>query len=251
MVKKGWHHSEESKQKMSKSHNSISEFKKGHIMSEETRRKISEANKGRILSKEHKKKISEAHLKNPVWLGKKLSEEHKRKLSEAHKGQHPWNTGKIINEEQKIKMSISHKGIHSSPKTEFKKGQIPWIKGKCHTEETRKKLSEARLNRILPNKDTSIERKMQDELASREIGFYKHYPIIGQPDIAFPDKKITIFCDGDYWHGKREGRKESDARINEQLRNEGWLVLRYWEHEINDNVEGVVDEIEWKLEVVK
>lgn len=33
-------------------------------------------------------------------------------------------------------------------------------------------------------------------------------------------------------------------KFNEQLRNDGWLVLRYWEHEINANVEDCVDEIE-------
>jgi hypothetical protein len=32
--------------------------------------------------------------------------------------------------------------------------------------------------------------------------------------------------------------------VNEYLRNRGWLVLRYWEHEINANIESVVNEIE-------
>ncbi|QLJ53449.1 MAG: hypothetical protein Sv326_1274 [Candidatus Fermentimicrarchaeum limneticum] len=113
----------------------------------------------------------------------------------------------------------------------------------------KKKIRNARLYYIFPRKDTSIERKVQNELSNREIGYYKHYPVIGQPDIAFPDRKIAVFCDGDYWHGKRRDVRERDTRINEKLRNEGWLVLRYWEHEINTNTEALVDEIE--LEVVK
>jgi len=39
-------------------------------------------------------------------------------------------------------------------------------------------------------------------------------------------------------------RKMSLARQTKILQEKGWLVLRYWEHEINDNAEGCVDEIE-------
>ena len=35
-----------------------------------------------------------------------------------------------------------------------------------------------------------------------------------------------------------------DKEQNKELQENGWLVLRYWEHEINNNIEGVVDEIE-------
>ena len=49
----GTHHSEESKQKMSKAH-------KGQSPSEETRKKLSEAQKGTHHSEETRKKISEA-----------------------------------------------------------------------------------------------------------------------------------------------------------------------------------------------
>jgi len=52
---KGKHHSEETKQKMSKTRQ-----EKHFRHSEETKRKISEANKGRIRSEETKQKMSEA-----------------------------------------------------------------------------------------------------------------------------------------------------------------------------------------------
>lgn len=117
------------------------------------------------------------------------------------------------------------------------------MKENHRTPEFREMERKIRLNQIFPLKDTSIEVTVQQELASRNIQFQKHYPVIGQPDIAFLDKKIAIFCDGDYWHNRLEQVKR-DTRVNEQLRNAGWLVLRYWEHEINANVEGVVDKIE-------
>jgi len=65
--------------------------RKGYKHSEETKNKISESKKGKKLPKEHGMKVSKA-LK-----GRKLSEEHKRKMSYANKGKkHPnWKGGKI------------------------------------------------------------------------------------------------------------------------------------------------------------
>lgn len=79
-------------------------FKKGHIVSWETRKKISlrlKGNKNSVgkthkLSEETKRKMSESRKgKIPFWLkGKKLSLEHRRKLSESHKGIPNSNKGK-------------------------------------------------------------------------------------------------------------------------------------------------------------
>lgn len=66
--KKGKHHSEESKKKMSIA-------KKGKKFSEETKKKMSESQKGKHLGPS--------------------SEEWKRKISEARKGKHWYNNGKI------------------------------------------------------------------------------------------------------------------------------------------------------------
>lgn len=102
--------------------------KKGHIVSEETRRKISESGKGRIpwnkwkggyklggRPEEVKRKISEK-LK-----GRKLSEDHRKKISNIRKG-------KKQSEETKKKRSIIMKKYvkKNKPKHLFKKGDIPW-----------------------------------------------------------------------------------------------------------------------------
>jgi hypothetical protein len=101
----------------------ISEAKKGHLVSEETRKKISESFKkrgghpfrGTILSKEHKEKISIANK------GKKRTEEAKKNISLAHIGintkeNHPmW--GKKHSEESKMKISKSHTGLKHSKET--------------------------------------------------------------------------------------------------------------------------------------
>ena len=67
-----------------------SEAKKGKHHSEEHKQKISIAMKGRIFSEETKQKLSEANK------GKKRTEEHKRKISEANKGKLPPNKKSIL-----------------------------------------------------------------------------------------------------------------------------------------------------------
>jgi group I intron endonuclease len=83
----GYNHTEETKQKMSKT-------RKGKRLSEETKIKIGLKSQGRKHTKESKKKMSE------IKKGKKYSEETKRKVSEANKG-------RKHNEEAKLKMAIS------------------------------------------------------------------------------------------------------------------------------------------------
>lgn len=74
----GYHHTEESRRKMSESH-------RGKHLSEETRRKMSESRKGRQFSEETRRKISEAHKgkKRPDLMGHEVSQETRRKISEA------------------------------------------------------------------------------------------------------------------------------------------------------------------------
>lgn len=102
-----WHHTEETKSKMSVAHtgkkhseearHKMSESRKGMKLSDEAKKKIGDANRGKVVSDEAKHRISEANK------GKTLSEETKRKLSEAHKG-------RVVSEETRRRMSEAHKG---------------------------------------------------------------------------------------------------------------------------------------------
>jgi len=139
-------------------------FTKGHILSEETKKKIGEASKGRHHTEESKEKMSEIAKGNKKWLGKHHSEESRQKISITHTGMHP-------SEESRKKMSESHKGQvgfykgkHLSSETRKKiseslKGRVAGMKGKCHSIETRKKLSEAHKGKC-PSKET--RRKMSE-----------------------------------------------------------------------------------------
>ncbi|WP_284042896.1 very short patch repair endonuclease [Actinoplanes sp. M2I2] len=72
-----------------------------------------------------------------------------------------------------------------------------------------------------------------------------------RPDIVFTRRKVAVFVDGCFWHVcPQHGRQpttnewywtpklrrnmERDERANEALRQEGWSVVRVWEHEALD-----------------
>ena len=101
------------------------------------------------------------------------------------------------------------------------------------------------------SKDTKPELIAFAELKSRGMTFQRHYEKApGKPDIAKPRKKLAVFIDGDFWHGRELDRviakygeesswvtklRRNIARDREQeaaLRASGWSVLRIWESDI-------------------
>lgn len=84
----------------------------------------------------------------------------------------------------------------------------------------------------------------------------------GKPDIVISRYRIAIFVDGDFFHGrdmakidnqvksnreywisKIKRNKERDKQINEELTEEGWIVLRFWEHDIKKNLQDCIQQI--------
>ena len=147
--------------------------------------------------------------------GKKQTQEQKDKLSKSH-------TGKKLSEEHKKKIGLSNKG------------KISKRKGSRLPEEHKEKIRIGRVKQVFPIKDTSIEIKMQNILTEHNIKFEKHKAIVGQPDI-FIEPNICIFCDGDYWHN-RPGAQERDTYVNKTLKDRGYKILRFWEHDINNDI---------------
>ncbi len=110
-------------------------------------------------------------------------------------------------------------------------------------------------------KDTKPEIKLRKELFSSGVKGYRiHAKIIGKPDIIFSKQKVAVFIDGCFWHKcprcykepqahnkfwseKIKTNKIRDRKINSQLKKEGWRVLRFWEHEIKNNLSSCVNKI--------
>lgn len=186
-------------------------------------------------------------------------------------------------EREKISKQISEKlkGKHLSLQTEFKKGCRLRV-GTCHTEETKRKIgfahrreqlteetiqkmreSALRRKQVFPREHTSIEQIMDKELTERRILHENQVPVLGacKPDhvINHDGLKIAIFDDGDFWHATPQyfERRRASTLTRIQLRNlrrdkynteflksHGWIVLRFSESDIKQNVSACVDKIE-------
>ncbi len=110
------------------------------------------------------------------------------------------------------------------------------------------------------NKNTKPELALRKELWASGLRYRIHCSLPGRPDIVFPGKRVAVFVDGCFWHGcpehgvspktnaafwkkKIRGNIERDTMITSKLKGLGWTVLRFWEHEINGDLKGVLDRI--------
>ena len=118
--------------------------------------------------------------------------------------------------------------------------------------------------RQVKNKDSDIEICLRKELWQRGIRYRKNVRrVYGNPDIAFIGLKVAVFCDSEFWHGynwderkkdfksnqdfwipKIERNIARDKEVNEKLKSEGWLVLRFWGKEIKKETKKCADRIE-------
>jgi DNA mismatch endonuclease (patch repair protein) len=90
--------------------------------------------------------------------------------------------------------------------------------------------------------------------------------IKGNPDIVFKKLKICVFLDSDFWHGwqyprwkhllkndfwrdKIMNNRKRDRRNTIYLRNKGWNVIRFWEHQITRDKNRLINKIKKILTV--
>lgn len=76
-------------------------------------------------------------------------------------------------------------------------------------------------------------------------------------DIVFTRSRIAVFIDGCFWHGcpehatrprtnadywtpKLQRNRERDVQTTNDLQQQGWIVLRFWEHEDPSQVAAVI-----------
>jgi DNA mismatch endonuclease, patch repair protein len=118
---------------------------------------------------------------------------------------------------------------------------------------------------------TVHEAQLRSLLWRRGLRFRKNLRSLeGKPDIVFIRQLVVIFCDGDFWHGRKwrqllgklsaghnsqywvkkiQTNRERDRRTNSILRRSGWLVLRFWETDIQRTPGDVVQKIIDALQV--
>jgi very-short-patch-repair endonuclease len=90
---------------------------------------------------------------------------------------------------------------------------------------------------------TDVERRMWRLLQSRALDGWKlrqQHPIDRFiADFACPAARLVIELDG----GQHAERTAQDAERTSALARRGWRVLRFWNTEVMENADGVVDTI--------
>jgi DNA mismatch endonuclease (patch repair protein) len=103
--------------------------------------------------------------------------------------------------------------------------------------------------------ETAHEKTLRALLWRSGLRFRKNVASLpGKPDIVFTRRKVVVFCDGDFWHGRNwqqlsaklntganptywllkiKTNRERDLRTDKLLQEAGWMVLRYWETDIH------------------
>lgn len=117
---------------------------------------------------------------------------------------------------------------------------------KSEVDESRSKI----MTRVKSKGNKSTELKFIEALRSQSIsGWRRHLSLLGKPDFVFLKKKIAVFVDGCFWHGcpkhcrlpatnvqywveKIQGNVSRDRQVTKELKKKGWVVFRFWEHEL-------------------
>ncbi len=106
----------------------------------------------------------------------------------------------------------------------------------------------------IKGRDTKPELIIRKLLWSKGYRYRKNNKLPGKPDLVFTSAQVAVFIDGCFWHrcpihyvapktramfweAKIQGNVDRDRRNNYALKDMGWKVIRFWEHQIYDDVE--------------
>ena len=111
------------------------------------------------------------------------------------------------------------------------------------------------------SKDTNPELALRKGLYTAGARGWRCHPkrVPGKPDVAFIRWRVAVFVDGRFWHGhpdfftfgksgeywdaKIRRTQERDRQANTALTDAGWTVLRFWDFEVEDDVEACVQRV--------
>jgi very-short-patch-repair endonuclease len=92
--------------------------------------------------------------------------------------------------------------------------------------------------------ETSIERRMREELERRGIEYVQEF-ILGNKfalDFFLPKYGIVIECDGRYWHEKPDVAMRDKSK-NAYIKKCGYSLYRFWDDEINASISSCVNKV--------
>lgn len=131
--------------------------------------------------------------------------------------------------------------------------------------------SRSYLMKKIRSKNTGPELLLRKALWAKGYRYRLHAnDISGNPDIVFRKHKLAIFVDGEFWHGYNWEDKKPKIKANKEywvkkiertiardktnkllLQEKGYVVLRFWEHQIKFSLAECIIEIEKYLQKSK
>lgn len=122
-------------------------------------------------------------------------------------------------------------------------------------------IKRSKIMKSIKGSDTRIEVRLRKALWHKGVRYRKNFKVFDcHPDIVITKYKIAVFCDGNFWHGKELQKRpikhnssywnekirrnvERDLENTIELRDNGWIVLRFWEDDIQHDLDGCVSEV--------
>jgi DNA mismatch endonuclease, patch repair protein len=115
---------------------------------------------------------------------------------------------------------------------------------------------------------SNLENKVSKALWNKGFRFRKNSKLYGKPDIAIQKFKIVIFIDScfwhvcpehsnipksnqDYWVKKLNRNQERDREVSRYYKEQGWNIMRIWEHELKRDFDGTIEKISSFINKVK
>lgn len=115
----------------------------------------------------------------------------------------------------------------------------------------------------IKSKKTKPEVIFRKELRKNNIRYRCYVDSLpGNPDFVLVGKRVAIFIDGEFWHGhnwknkkkrinsnrdywipKIERNIKRDRNNNRKLKMLGWRVLRFWEHQIREDIGSCIKKV--------
>ncbi|MCA1832552.1 MAG: very short patch repair endonuclease [Actinomycetota bacterium] len=110
------------------------------------------------------------------------------------------------------------------------------------------------LMRRVRTRNTAPELVLRGALWAIGVRGWRLHPkqVTGKPDLAWIGRRLAVFVDGAFWHGhpdyywgqsgpfwdqKIERNRARDGRVNEELADLGWTVIRLWDFEVERDPE--------------
>lgn len=188
------------------------------------------------VMKTHRKSRKKFKEKNGCWPGhtEEAKEKRRKTMLKRHGKEHNWN-----GEYGERKCDKTFKEKYGKP------SHIMFLEAG---------------RKALRNKNTSIEKKVENILKKQDITFEKQKQM-GEfaPDFWLPKYELVIEADGDYWHGHPEkydeldetqkSSKKSDKRKDKYIQKQGYNIKHFWGSEIkNEDFEAKLKQVIKKYE---